>query len=114
MSPQDSHTQKGSGESQTFQADYLGAEADVAPGASLDNSGVVFAGAKEVKLLDHYTKNAGLPNFDLAVPLMNVVTVRVYRYDPSQTADAYSGLKKRGPLRISTIPAAGMARLASR
>jgi YidC/Oxa1 family membrane protein insertase len=60
-------THTGTGETQTFQADYLGAEVDVAPGASIDNSGVVFAGAKEVKLLDHYTKSAGLPNFDRAV-----------------------------------------------
>ena len=57
----------GTGETQTFQADYLGAETDVAPGASIDNTGVVFAGAKEVKLLDQYTKSAGLPNFDRAV-----------------------------------------------
>ncbi|GGF08861.1 membrane protein insertase YidC [Aliidongia dinghuensis] len=57
----------GSGEAQTFQADYLGAEVSVAPGASIDNTGVLFAGAKEVKLLDAYTKSAGLPNFDRAV-----------------------------------------------
>ena len=60
-------THSGTAETQTYQADYLGAETDVAPGASIDNDGVVFAGAKEVKLLDHYTKNAGLPNFDRAV-----------------------------------------------
>jgi YidC/Oxa1 family membrane protein insertase len=60
-------THSGKDETQTYQADYLGAETDVAPGASIDNDGVVFAGAKEVKLLDHYTKDVGLPNFDRAV-----------------------------------------------
>ena len=58
--------------------------------------------------------NAGLPNFDLAQPLVNVTAVRVYRYDATQAVDAYSGLKKRGPLRVVSIPSAGMARLVSR
>jgi type IV fimbrial biogenesis protein FimT len=58
--------------------------------------------------------NAGLPNFDLATPLTGVTQVRVYRYDSSQAVDAYSGIKKRGPLRVVTLPGAGMARLVSR
>jgi YidC/Oxa1 family membrane protein insertase len=57
----------GAGAAQKFQADYLGAETIVAPGATIEASTLIFAGAKEVKLLDRYVREYGLPNFDKAV-----------------------------------------------
>lgn len=60
------------------------------------------------------TSNAGLPNFDLATPLTNVTSVRIYRYDANAPVDAATSLNRRGALRVVSIPAAGMARLVSR
>lgn len=39
----------------------------LAPGASVTNKHRLFAGAKKVTLLDHYAKEFGIPNFDLAI-----------------------------------------------
>jgi YidC/Oxa1 family membrane protein insertase len=50
-----------------YQVDFLGQERTVAPGASAESTSRLFAGAKEVKLLDRYRDNAGIPRFDLAV-----------------------------------------------
>ena len=51
----------------TYQADYVGAPVVVAGGSVGTSSIRFFAGAKEIKLLDYYTKNAGIEKFDLAV-----------------------------------------------
>lgn len=51
----------------TYQADYLGAPVSVAPGSVGTNNLRFFAGAKEIKLLDQYTKNLNIEKFDLAV-----------------------------------------------
>ncbi|HVJ50991.1 MAG TPA: membrane protein insertase YidC [Aliidongia sp.] len=57
----------GTGAGQQYQADYLGPETTLAPDATIDSSTLVFAGAKEVKLIDRYGQDYGLPNFDKAV-----------------------------------------------
>ncbi|HYL34026.1 MAG TPA: membrane protein insertase YidC [Stellaceae bacterium] len=50
-----------------YQADYIGAAHDIAPGASVAEESRAFAGAKEVALLDHYEEQLGIPNFDRAI-----------------------------------------------
>jgi len=50
-----------------YQVDYTGAAIEIAPGASGESLGHVFAGAKRVTLLSQYGKQYNLPNFDLAV-----------------------------------------------
>ena len=50
-----------------FQTDYLAAGINVAPGATVETTARLFAGAKEVSLLDSYMKTLGIPHFDLAV-----------------------------------------------
>ncbi len=50
-----------------YQADYVGTNHEVPPGGSLSTSDRVFAGAKEVKLLDHYRDDTGIPLFDHAI-----------------------------------------------
>jgi YidC/Oxa1 family membrane protein insertase len=50
-----------------FQADYLGAEQVVQPGATAESTSHVFAGAKEVRTIDHYRDTVPIEKFDLAV-----------------------------------------------
>jgi YidC/Oxa1 family membrane protein insertase len=50
-----------------YQADYLGAEQQIAPGAAVEDSFRLFAGAKVVKLLGRYERELGIPMFDNAV-----------------------------------------------
>jgi YidC/Oxa1 family membrane protein insertase len=57
----------GAGDTQRFQVDYLGTETTVAPGATASATTLVFAGAKEVRLLAHYRDALGLARFDNAV-----------------------------------------------
>ncbi len=57
----------GDGETQKFQVDYLGAERQAPPGGSVSSATLVFAGAKEVKLLALYRDTLKLPRFDNAV-----------------------------------------------
>ena len=52
---------------QNFQTDYVGAPVTAAPGSVASNSVKLFAGAKEIKLLDKYTQSLNSPKFDLAV-----------------------------------------------
>ena len=52
---------------QNFQTDYVGAPVTAAPGSVASNSIKLFAGAKEIKLLDKYTQSLNIPTFDLAV-----------------------------------------------
>lgn len=52
---------------QNFQTDYVGAPVTTAPGSVASNSVKLFAGAKEIKLLDKYTQSLNIPKFDLAV-----------------------------------------------
>jgi YidC/Oxa1 family membrane protein insertase len=50
-----------------FQADYRGASHAVAPGATIETTDRLFAGAKEVNLLDGYSERLGIPRFDRAI-----------------------------------------------
>jgi YidC/Oxa1 family membrane protein insertase len=50
-----------------YQVDYTESTETVAPGGTLEVTNRLFAGAKEVKLLDRYTKELGISRFDLAV-----------------------------------------------
>ncbi len=50
-----------------YQADYLGAPVVVPAGGSGSNKSHMFAGAKEVNLLDRYADKFGIINFDLAI-----------------------------------------------
>lgn len=51
----------------TYQVDYRGEPVTIASGAAATKSMRLFAGAKEIKLLDNYTKNQNIEKFDLAV-----------------------------------------------
>lgn len=50
-----------------FQADYLAAASTLAPGQTVEFATRLFAGAKEVKLLDSYEEKLGIPRFDRLV-----------------------------------------------
>lgn len=50
-----------------YQVDFTGAAVTVAPNASAEANFHMFAGAKQVKLLDAYTEKFGIKNFDLAI-----------------------------------------------
>jgi len=50
-----------------YQADYLGGAYTIAPGAGATVNNRLFAGAKEVRLLDAYEEKLGIARFDLAV-----------------------------------------------
>ncbi len=49
-----------------YQADFAGTERIVAPGQSLVQTSRIFAGAKETRLLDHYTDEGGVTLLDRA------------------------------------------------
>lgn len=50
-----------------FQADYLGQALSVSPNTTINSKINFFAGAKEIKLLDSYSKQYQIDKFDLAV-----------------------------------------------
>lgn len=50
-----------------YQADYVGAPMSIEDGSIGNYTTKLFAGAKEIKLLDRYTKQYGIDKFDLAV-----------------------------------------------
>ena len=51
----------------TYQVDFVGPPQTVAPGNSIQAVSRVFAGAKEVRLLDAYEGQIGVKRFDLAI-----------------------------------------------
>lgn len=51
----------------TYQVDYVGTPVTIADNSVGTNNLMFFAGAKEIKLLDNYTKKLGIEKFDLAV-----------------------------------------------
>jgi YidC/Oxa1 family membrane protein insertase len=60
--------QKGAAGSQpTYQADFLGDAVAVAAGSSAESKTMLFAGAKEVKVLDHYKYDLAIPQFNLMI-----------------------------------------------
>lgn len=50
-----------------YQVDVMGGERVIAPSASTESTVNLFAGAKEVRVLDAYEKTLNVPHFDLAV-----------------------------------------------
>jgi YidC/Oxa1 family membrane protein insertase len=50
-----------------YQTDYLGTAMTVQPGQTVETTNRLFAGAKEVNLLDAYSEEYGIPLFDRAV-----------------------------------------------
>src|SRR5437016_921626 len=48
----------------TYQSDYLGPAQTIAPGGTGTVDGRLFAGAKEVSIVDHYNERLGLNKFD--------------------------------------------------
>jgi len=50
-----------------YQVDTMGAPVEVAPGATAETTARLFAGAKQVRLLDAYSEQYGIANFDLAI-----------------------------------------------
>jgi YidC/Oxa1 family membrane protein insertase len=50
-----------------YQADFLGKEQSVAPGATVEATTRVFAGAKEVSTIDNYAAKLGIKKFDLMI-----------------------------------------------
>ncbi len=50
-----------------YQTDYRGSAVSLAPGTSAEATGRLFAGAKEVRLLDHYGDQLGIPLLDRSV-----------------------------------------------
>jgi YidC/Oxa1 family membrane protein insertase len=50
-----------------YQADYLGPAMSAAPGGTVETTNRVFAGAKELNLLNQYKDQLGITKFDLAI-----------------------------------------------
>lgn len=50
-----------------YQADYLMPPTVIEPGDAVQTTGRLFAGAKELRLIDSYEKNLGIQRFDLTV-----------------------------------------------
>jgi YidC/Oxa1 family membrane protein insertase len=55
------------GQTDVYQADYRAAAVTLAPGATTESAARLFAGAKEVRVLDHYHEDGGIQKFDRAV-----------------------------------------------
>jgi YidC/Oxa1 family membrane protein insertase len=50
-----------------YQADFLGSRFDIAPGATVNTTSHLFAGAKELSLLQEYGEKLNIPLFDRAI-----------------------------------------------
>ena len=61
-----SHTKPGNGVDR-YQADYLGAGQQLEPGKTIDATTLLFAGAKEVKLIDRYEEQHRIARFELSI-----------------------------------------------
>jgi len=55
------------GKADKYQVDYLGEAKSVMPGYSISVNNLLFAGAKEVKVLDSYEEKLNISRFDLAI-----------------------------------------------
>lgn len=76
-----SHQQGNDKDHDIFQADLRGKAIQVAPGASADFSQRLFAGAKQLDLLNGYEQELNIPHFDLAVDFgwLYLLTKPLYR-----------------------------------
>jgi len=50
-----------------YRIGYTGEAISASPGSRLSSSGLIFIGAKEVDIIDNYSNNKDLPNFDLLI-----------------------------------------------
>ena len=57
----------GTSQPEDYQADFVGPEKTIAPGASVETTTRVFAGAKEVGTIDNYQTQLGIKKFDLMI-----------------------------------------------
>ena len=57
----------GTAQPEDYQADFLGKEHTIAPGASFQTTTRVFAGAKEVATINNYETSLGIKKFDLMI-----------------------------------------------
>jgi YidC/Oxa1 family membrane protein insertase len=57
----------GSAQPEDYEADFLGKEQTVAPGATFETTTRVFAGAKEVSTIDNYGSQLAIKKFDLMI-----------------------------------------------
>jgi YidC/Oxa1 family membrane protein insertase len=57
----------GTQQPEDYQADFVGAEQTLAPGASIEATTRIFAGAKEVSTIDNYQTSLGIKKFDLMI-----------------------------------------------
>ena len=64
---QGSFTERDQGATKVYQANVRGGAETVAPGASADITQRLFAGAKEVRVVDGYKDSLGIKNFDLLI-----------------------------------------------
>ena len=55
------------GDQGQFRADFVMKPLELAPGAAVESKNQVFAGAKEVHLIDSYAERYGIPKFDLLI-----------------------------------------------
>lgn len=55
-----------------YQADFMGRSREIAPGQTVDYTSLVFAGAKQLEMLDSYAEKYNIPLFDRAVDLGNL------------------------------------------
>jgi YidC/Oxa1 family membrane protein insertase len=60
------HAKPGTG-AERYQADYLGGGQQLEGGKSISSTSLLFAGAKEVRLLDRYEEQHKIPRFELAI-----------------------------------------------
>src|SRR5690606_33384887 len=51
----------------TWQADYRGKSVTLAPGATVESSARLFAGAKQVSVVDGYEASLGIERFELLI-----------------------------------------------
>jgi YidC/Oxa1 family membrane protein insertase len=58
---------RGTEQPEDYQADFVGPDQTVAPGASVETTTRVFAGAKEVGTIDKYETTLGIKKFDLMI-----------------------------------------------
>jgi YidC/Oxa1 family membrane protein insertase len=61
------YTASGNVQPEDYQADFVGPDQTVAPGARVETTTRVFAGAKEVSTIDHYQTALGIKKFDLMI-----------------------------------------------
>ncbi len=57
----------GTAQPEDYQADFVGPEKTIAPGATVETTTRVFAGAKEVGTIDNYQTALGIKKFDLMI-----------------------------------------------